>query len=147
MAALFQFENYLEQLKKEVEGFPDDQSLWAIHEGISNSPGNLALHIAGNLQHFLGAILGKSGYVRQRELEFSVKGLSKSQVLGELEKARSIVIKVLSPLTPEDKLKNYPEDFKGKTLCIDDALAHLLAHLAYHTGQVNYLRRMTINSN
>ena len=147
MAALFQFENYLEQLKKEVESFPDDQSLWAIHEGISNSPGNLALHIAGNLQHFVGGILGKSGYVRQRELEFSEKGLTKTQVLGELEKAKMIVISVLSQVTTEDKLRNYPEDFKGKILCIDDALAHLLAHLAYHTGQVNYLRRMTINSN
>ena len=147
MASLFQFENYFEQLKKEVESFPDDQSLWAIHEGISNSTGNLALHIAGNLQHFVGAILGKSGYVRQRELEFSEKGLTKTQVLGELEKAKMIVISVLSQVTTEDKLRNYPEDFKGKILCIDDALAHLLAHLAYHTGQVNYLRRMTINSN
>lgn len=142
MAATFQFENYLELLKNEIEAFPDDKALWFVPAGISNSPGNLALHIAGNLQHFIGSILGKSGYIRQRDLEFSNKGLKKAEVLAELAKARSITILVLDSLSATDKSRDYPEPFKGKTLCVDDALSHLLAHLAYHTGQVNYLRRM-----
>ncbi|MBL7923688.1 MAG: DUF1572 family protein [Bacteroidia bacterium] len=142
MAALFQFENYLLQLKREIELFPDDESLWKIPEGIANSPGNLALHIAGNLQHFIGANLGHTGYVRQREQEFSRQGLSKTMVLEELEKARQCTILVLGGLSSRDQSENYPQDFKGNFLSIGDALSHLLAHLAYHTGQVNYLRRM-----
>lgn len=146
MAALFQFENYLEQLKNEITAFPDDSSLWMLPEGINNTPGNLAMHIAGNLQHFIGAILGKTGYVRQRELEFSVKGLTKEQVISELNTARVVVVTVVGSMNTKDKTQNYPSDFKGKILSVEDALSHLLAHLAYHTGQINYLRRIIIKS-
>ncbi len=143
MAALFQFENYLEQLKKEIDQFSDDDSLWKVPAGISNSPGNLAIHIAGNLQHFVGAILGNSGYIRKRDEEFSAKGLKKEQILHELNVALIVVRNILNNLSDSDKMKTYPEDFKGKKISIDDALSHLLAHLAYHTGQINYLRRIT----
>ncbi len=142
MAALFQFENYINQLKNEIDTFPDDHSLWHVYPGISNSAGNLALHLAGNLQHFIGAILGQSGYVRQRELEFSTRNLTKTLVIQEIDKALQVTVQVLRDLSPEDKLREYPENFKGKILNVDDALSHLLAHLAYHTGQINYLRRL-----
>jgi uncharacterized damage-inducible protein DinB len=142
MAALFQFENYLNQLVLELESFPSEESIWQVPAGIANSPGNLALHITGNLNHFIGAILGKTGYIRERELEFSRKNVARKDLIAGLRDAQSVVVRVLSPLSSEDKLADYPENFKGRTLSIDDALAHLLAHLAYHTGQVNYLRRM-----
>lgn len=142
MAALFQFENYIDQLIRELEAFPSDESIWLVPPGINNSPGNIGLHIAGNLQHFVGSILGKTGYVRHRDEEFTTKGLSKAAVIDQLKTAKVVVNNVLSKLSNEDRLKPYPELFKGKELCIDDALSHLLAHLAYHTGQVNYMRRM-----
>lgn len=114
MAALFQFENYLDQLKNEIELFPNDASLWMVPKGVSNSPGNLALHLAGNLQHFVGALLGKTGYIRERELEFSVKGKSKEFVLGEIEKAYDVVQSTLSALTEAQENEMYPADFKGE---------------------------------
>ncbi|MBP7245808.1 MAG: DUF1572 family protein, partial [Bacteroidia bacterium] len=96
MAALFQFENHLHQLKAEIEAFPNDASLWMIPKGVSNSPGNLALHLAGNLQYFIGALLGNTGYVRDRDLEFSLKGQSKEYVLEQIEKAHTVVHDTLS---------------------------------------------------
>ncbi len=137
-----QFEKYLDQLISEIEAFPDDSSLWEVLPGISNSPGNLGLHIAGNIQHFIGAVIGKSGYVRHRDEEFSKKGLKKDEVLAELHKARNIVSAVLSEYPLEKQLAPYPDDFKGRTVPINEALSHLFAHLAYHTGQVNYFRRI-----
>lgn len=142
MAALFQFENYLDQLKSEIELFPNDASLWMVPKGVSNSPGNLALHLAGNLQHFVGALLGKTGYIRERELEFSTKGKSKEYVLAEIEKAHAVVRSILTTLTEAQENEMYPVDFKGKIVKVHVALSHLLAHLAYHNGQINYLRRM-----
>ncbi|MFN8153036.1 MAG: DinB family protein [Bacteroidia bacterium] len=137
-----QFEKYLDQLISEIEAFPDDSSLWEVLPGISNSPGNLGLHIAGNIQHFIGAVIGKSGYVRHRDEEFSVKGLKKKEVVAELHKARTIITTVLSDLSPEKQLEPYPDDFKGRSVPMYEALSHLFAHLAYHTGQVNYFRRI-----
>lgn len=142
MAALFQFENHLHQLKAEIEAFPNDASLWMIPKGVSNSPGNLALHLAGNLQHFIGALLGNTGYVRDRDLEFSLKGQSKEYVLEQIEKAHTVVHDTLSSMTEEQENEIFPSDFKGKMVKVNVALSHLLAHLAYHNGQINYLRRM-----
>jgi len=142
MAALFQFENHLEQLKTEVEAFPNDACLWLIPKGVSNSPGNLALHLAGNLQHFIGTLLGNTGYVRERELEFSTKGKSKEYVLIEIEKAKTVVHDTLDALTEAQLQATYPVEFKGKSVSTSVALSHLLAHLSYHNGQINYLRRM-----
>lgn len=142
MAALFQFENHLNQLKAEIEAFPNDASLWMVPKGVSNSPGNLALHLAGNLQHFVGALLGNTGYVRDRDLEFSIKGQTKEYVLEQIEKAHEVVQATLSSLTEEQENAIFPSDFKGEMVKVNVALSHLLAHLAYHNGQINYLRRM-----
>lgn len=142
MAALFQFENYLNQLVLELESFPSEESIWKVPSGIANSPGNLALHITGNLNHFIGAVLGKTGYIRERELEFSQKDVPRAVLIAGLRDAQALVVGILSEMDGNKKLADYPDSFKGRTLSIDDALSHLLAHLAYHTGQVNYLRRM-----
>ncbi|MFN0189495.1 MAG: DinB family protein [Bacteroidia bacterium] len=142
MAALFQFENHINQLKAEIEAFPNDASLWMVPKGVTNSPGNLALHLAGNLQHFVGALLGNTGYVRDRDLEFSLKGQSKDFVLEQIEKAHQVVKTTLSSMTEAQENEIFPSDFKGKMVKVSVALSHLLAHLAYHNGQINYLRRM-----
>ena len=142
MAALFQFENHLNQLKAEIEAFPNDASLWMVPKGVANSPGNLALHLAGNLQHFVGTLLGNTGYVRDRDLEFSMKGQSKDYVLEQIEIAHNVIRSTLSSLTEEQENEIFPSDFKGKMVKVSVALSHLLAHLAYHNGQINYLRRM-----
>lgn len=137
-----QFDLYIEQLMTEIKSFPDNVSIWDTMPGIANSPGNLGLHIAGNLKHFVGAVMGKTGYVRERELEFSKKNLPVSEVLTELESARIIVSEVLSGLSEADMLQPYPAEFKGRTASINEALSHLFGHLTYHTGQVNYFRRI-----
>lgn len=65
----------LEAFCREVEAFPDDERLWQTLPGITNACGNLARHVAGNLQHFVGARLGGTGYVRHREAEFSQRSV------------------------------------------------------------------------
>ncbi|MCB0505039.1 MAG: DinB superfamily protein, partial [Cyclobacteriaceae bacterium] len=52
------FERDLTQLEKEIDLYKKEEDLWLLPEGISNTGGNLCLHIAGNLQHFIGHVLG-----------------------------------------------------------------------------------------
>jgi hypothetical protein len=130
-------------LKREIAAFPDDAGPWAERPGIANTSGTLALHCAGNLQHFIGATLGWSGYVRQRDLEFSRRGVPRAELLAELDRAIAAVLTLAA--APDKVLPAvYPDPFGGKQVNTDVMLVHLAVHLGYHLGQVDYHRRMTV---
>lgn len=136
------FERDLLKLKAEIEGYTDENKLWIIKEGISNSGGNLCLHIIGNLKHFIGATLGNSGYVRHRDDEFALKNIPRSELLKQLDETIVVVNKTLTGLTEKDLTKNFPLEKHGKVVTTGHMLLHLLTHLNYHLGQVNYHRRL-----
>ena len=132
----------LATFERELALFPDDEAIWKTAPGMANPAGNLALHVAGNLQHFVGAVLGGTGYARNRELEFSRRSGTRSEVAAELGAAARAVRDVL-PNVPEEKLAApYPEKLNGLTLRTDRFLMHLCAHAAYHLGQAASVRRV-----
>jgi hypothetical protein len=131
----------LESFAREVELFPDDDTLWRTVPGVANSAGNLALHVCGNLKHFVGAVLGGSGYVRDREAEFKVRSGRREDVARQVRETAEVVSTVL-PHLPEKALEApYPEAHEGIRLRCDRFLLHLSVHLAFHLGQAGYLRR------
>ena len=132
----------LTALRQEVEQYPDDGSLWRILPGTANPGGNLALHVAGNLQFFLGAQLAHTGYVRDRDREFSVRGLPRAEVLQQLDAAALAVQAGLEGLEPAALDREIPSHKGGQTLTLRRSLLQIAAHLAYHLGQVNYHRRL-----
>jgi len=138
------FERELKRLKKEIVSYENESSLWIVEKEINNSAGNLCLHLCGNLQHFIGAVLGGSGYVRNRDYEFSAKNIESSKLVEEIETTHSIVQKTLSALQKNDLEKNYPEQVFGYEMTTVFFLIHLSGHLNYHLGQVNYHRRIFI---
>ncbi len=138
----FLLQRDLAALRREVEQYPDDASLWRVLPGTANPGGNLALHIAGNLQLFLGANLAHTGYVRDRDREFAVRGLPKADVLEQLDAAALAVQAGLEALEPAALDREIPAHQAGQTLTLRRSLLQIAAHLAYHLGQVNYHRRL-----
>jgi hypothetical protein len=136
------FSYNIEKLKEELMLFSSEESLWKLQGDIKNAAGNMGLHIAGNLKHFIGATLGNTGYVRQRDKEFSAKNIPREKIINELNEANEIVQKVLPGLTNEQLEKEFPLETFGKGRSVHFVLVQLTAHLSYHLGQVNYLRRM-----
>ena len=132
----------LRALRREVEAYPDESFLWATRAGITNSAGNLALHLCGNLQHYIGARLGDSGYVRNRDAEFARRGVSRAEILAEIEAAAAAVRLGFDRISEEDFEKPYPEAIGKTTVTTGEWLIHLAAHLGYHLGQIDYHRRM-----
>ncbi len=126
---------------REIEGFPDDATLWRTVPGISNSAGNLALHVAGNLRHFVGAVLGDTGYLRNREAEFAQREGSRAEVIAALEAALREVERGLQALTEPILHAPYPQVLMGHQPPTGRFVVHLSAHLAFHLGQAGYLRR------
>jgi hypothetical protein len=132
----------LEGFSREVSMFPDDLSLWSTVPGVANSAGNLALHVAGNLHHFVGAILGGDSYVRNREAEFGRRSGTREEVVAELQRTAEIVRKTLGEF-PEKRLsEDFPELLMGMRIRTGLFLLHLCAHAGFHLGQAGYLRRM-----
>lgn len=133
----------LKAFAKEIEAFPDDAKPWSLLPGTANSAANLALHVAGNLQFFIGAMLGNSGYVRDRAAEFSQRSGTREEVVQALGRALEAVETVLPRLTEEELLQELPFTLEGRRFPVNVVLLRLEAHLAYHLGQANYLRRVT----
>jgi len=133
----------LDRLHSEIEAYPSEGSIWATGGEIANSGGTLALHLAGNLRHFVGAILGGDGYVRDRDYEFSASGVPRAEVLDKITTARAVVDRVVQALDQEklDSAWVGPSPL-GEGATNYEMLLHLSGHLMYHTGQVNYHRRI-----
>lgn len=136
------FERDLRQLKKEIESYTDESKLWVIKEVISNSAGNLCLHLLGNLNHFIGAVLGNSGYQRNRDEEFSLKNIPKEKLLLEIDKTVTAVKSTLQNLPEKGFEENFPLEKHGKIVSTEFMLLHLVTHFNYHLGQINYHRRL-----
>lgn len=127
---------------REVEAYPSDESLWAKIPGLTNSGGSLARHLAGNIRHFVGHLLGGSGYVRDREAEFSGTVLPRAAVAAELRAASAEVDAALRALPAARLAAPFPAVIATVQLTTGRALLHFAAHFAYHLGQIDYHRRM-----
>ncbi len=133
-------------LQAEIEAYPREADLWRVVPGISNPGGTLALHLCGNLQHYIGARLGNSGYVRDRAAEFSQRDMPRVEILRLVDTTIASVTAALSRLDARALDADFPEAVGGFTLKTTEFLAHLASHLAYHLGQIDYHRRLTSDS-
>ena len=136
------FEQNLSKLHEEISQYPDDSSLWVVKDGIKNSGGNLCLHLTGSLQHFIGNVIGESGYIRNRDAEFTLKNISKHKLLNAIANTKVAVKDALEQCSKNELAKNYPLPLNGETVTTEFFLLHMLAHLNYHIGQINYHRRL-----
>ncbi len=131
----------LRALAREVESYPDDATPWALLPGLPNSAGALIRHVCGNLQHFVGAELGRSGYRRDRAAEFGAPPVSRAALLALLSETESMLHRTLPALTAARLATAYPQPVAGTRLVTGDFLIHLAGHCAFHLGQVDYHRR------
>lgn len=138
----FIFNRDLDRLKSELNLFPSEESIWEIKPGVANSAGNLILHIVGNMRHYLGMEMAGIAYQRDREQEFNAKNVSREELLALIEKAKEAVNKTLKTMQPgflEEKSHKHmlPDSTSNRLFFL-----HLIGHLSYHLGQINYLRRI-----
>lgn len=136
------YDRELLKLIVEINLYKDEHDVWIIKGEISNSGGNLCLHLMGNLNHFIGATLGNTGYVRHREDEFSLKNVLRQDLVTNIDDCILIVKETLAKLSEDDLRKEFPLQHQGVTVTTMGMLLHLYGHLTYHLGQINYHRRL-----
>lgn len=127
---------------QELKSFPGGPELWSTLPGVSNSAGNLVLHLEGNLREYVGRQMGHVPYQRQRPLEFSPTGIPLDDLIARMESVAELIPAIVAAL-PENALESlYPENVFGSPMTVRYFLFHLFGHLSYHLGQINYLRRI-----
>ena len=132
----------LKKLKQELELYKNEADIWKIEKQIANPAGNLCLHLVGNLNTYIGATLGNTGYIRNRDIEFSLRDVSRKELIEKVEGTIAMIEKVM-PTVSDDKLKEeYPMLVLAEKTSTEYFLVHLSVHLGYHLGQVNYHRRL-----
>lgn len=136
------FNRDLNKLKSEIGSYKNEASLWIIDKSIANSAGNLCLHLIGNLNTYIGATLGGSNYIRNRELEFSLKDVPKQELINMIEATIIVVNETLDKITEEQLNSEYPMLVFQEKTSTEFFLVHLTTHLAYHLGQINYHLRL-----
>lgn len=136
------FNRDLNKLKSEIELYQNEKKIWYTEKNIANSAGNLCLHLVGNLNTYIGAEIGKSGYIRHRELEFSLKDIPRDELINKVEETIKMIDSSLDKLREEDLEKEYPLLVFDKKTSTEYFLVHLVTHLGYHLGQINYHRRL-----
>jgi hypothetical protein len=136
------FARDLQRLRQEIELYKNENNLWRVEKDIANSAGNLCLHLVGNLNTYIGKEIGKTDYIRNRELEFSSKNIPKVELLKKVDDTILVASRSLDKLTPEELLQEYPVMVFDAATSTGFLLVHLSTHLCYHLGQINYHRRL-----
>src|SRR5580658_3707317 len=132
----------LKRLIQEIEAFPSDDLLWQVVPGVTNSAGNLALHMEGNLREYVGRQLGGVAYTRQRPLEFASKGFSVAALSAQLQDMPGLIERIVAGMSPEELEKPFPEQSLPQMRTNRLFLLHLYSHFSYHLGELDYLRRI-----
>ena len=136
------FTRDLNKLKDEISLYQKEENLWRIDAEIANSGGNLCLHLVGNINHFIGTVLGNTGYVRDRPFEFAGKDVPRTELILRVEQTIEMIDQVFGQLNLEDLEKEYPIPLFKTSSSTEFILVHLASHLTYHLGQLNYHRRL-----
>ena len=136
------FQRDIGKLKAELAAYQKEENLWLVSGDVSNSAGNLCLHLVGNLNHFIGHRMGGTDYVRQREQEFSLKDVPRKELMEQLDETLFVVETTLDKMTEADLEKDFPIPSFNEKFSTGFFLIHLTTHLTYHLGQINYHRRM-----
>jgi uncharacterized damage-inducible protein DinB len=116
------------------------EQLWMKPYAYGNSIGNLILHLTGNLNYYIGAQIARTGYVRDRDLEFSGSGKPKAELLAAFDQAIEAVVATISNQADDD----WSAPYSAERTEHKDRFGMVLTcagHANHHVGQMIYLQR------
>ena len=132
----------LDKLKNEINAYESDELIWKSVEGAQVTGGNLCLYIAGNLQHNIGAMIGDSGYIRNKEAELKAKNVSRERLMEEIENTRQVVVDTLEQVSKSELLKVFPTKDFEEPVTTEYYLVHLLNNFCFNLGQMHIHRKV-----
>jgi uncharacterized damage-inducible protein DinB len=139
------FASYYEYVSTQVHKWVDSLSqeqFWRNPYGYGNSVGHLVLHLTGNLSYYIGAQIAETGYVRNRDLEFTeMRKLPKDEVLKKFDEAVAMVTATIREQGPEDWMKAYSGEREPEAKERFMIFLRCAGHAYHHVGQIVYLSK------
>ncbi|HET8963143.1 MAG TPA: DUF1572 family protein [Chitinophagales bacterium] len=132
----------IDKIISELNQYENEMDIWEIDGEIKNSAGNLAIHLSGSINYFIGAVMAKNGYVRNRDAEFSEKNISREKMISELNTTKTMMEEFISQQDADFYNAIFPLQTFGENRSNHYALMIMAVHLNYHLGQINYHRRL-----
>ena len=119
-----------------------DEQFWTKPFAFGNSFGHLVLHLTGNLNYYIGAEIAGTGYVRDRDREFTEAARpTKKEVMRRFDDAVAIVLRTARAQMEADWAKAYTamreEDVDNRF----NIFLRCASHLHHHVGQMVYLQK------
>jgi uncharacterized damage-inducible protein DinB len=149
-SVMFTLASYYEEVRDSVHEWVapiSTEQLWTRPYPYGNSIGHLLLHVTGNLNHYIGARIAATGYVRDRPLEFSdTSKRPKEQVLTSFDRAIDMVAATIRRQSAADLVAPYSDDTQPDCPDRFSAFMRMAAHAYHHTGQIIYLSKELTNS-
>jgi uncharacterized damage-inducible protein DinB len=135
----FAYQDYARRVHALAEQLSEEQ-FWRKPYSYGNSFGHLALHLIGNLNYYIGAQIAQTGYVREREREFTERNPPpKQEVLRQVDEAVELVVKTLAAQTAETWSQPYQAVGAETSKDRFSIFLRCAAHFHHHVGQMIYL--------
>jgi uncharacterized damage-inducible protein DinB len=133
------YQSAAQDLHKWVDPLSEEQ-FWRNPYSYGNSVGHLVLHLTGNLSYYLGSRIAGTGYVRNRDLEFTEsRRPAKAEVLRSFDATLALVIATIERQTETDWTLPYSAEREPEAQDRFAAFLRSVTHLHHHIGQIIYL--------
>lgn len=132
----------LDRLVVELKAYSDETIIWKTSAKVNNSAGHLSLHLIGNLNHFIGRMIGSKDYTRNRDQEFNGSPISVTSIIEQIDATKAIVNSSLLNIPATTLDDRFPQDVFGFEMTYRYFIMRLAGHLSYHLGQISYHRRL-----
>ena len=138
--SISRFEENTPKIEKCLAELTEDE-LWHRPNASSNSPGNIILHLCGNITQYVLSSLGDIEDKRERDKEFtSTRVLQKAELMDKLKTTVSAAVKIMRSLNDSDMLQKH--SVQGFDLSAIGIIIHVVEHYSYHTGQIIYWTKL-----
>lgn len=136
----YYFQDFLDRVQALASDLSDDE-FWLNPYPYGNSIGHLVLHIMGNLNYYIGAQLAATGYLRDREREFTENSpLSKAETLQKLATTIRTVIATLEKQQATDWTMPYSADGVDDVHDRFNIFLRCAVHFHHHIGHMSYVK-------
>jgi uncharacterized damage-inducible protein DinB len=134
------FEKYLPRIVRCLQLLSEDE-IWWRPNAASNAAGNVALHLCGNVRQWIMSGLAGAADTRERDKEFAARGpVSRRVLIAQLRKTVEEACRTIDGLSDEALTRQFA--IQGYPVSGLEAVAHVVEHFAYHTGQLIYLTKL-----
>ena len=136
---------YYEYVAKDLHRWVDaltNEQFWRKPYPYGNSVGHLVLHLTGNLSYYIGALVAETGYVRDRDKEFTdTHPPHKDEALRAFDQTVAMVVATIRKQSEEDWAKAYTAEREPEAQNRFQVFVRCAGHAYHHVGQIVYLSR------